>query len=322
MLSREQRLLAIRTGCVLRRRAVRPARGRGRFLLGPSAAALLLAFGSFQPARAQGAPQASQRVGTSGTIVDESGDTLVGTDPDAGRYGAAAIEGDLVQILHATDEAIYPPDVHGQPDPRNVVLATTRIGLGGSPHLANSGRFSALVTPRPGGNTRIFVRVFSSASLEDAAFYGDSQLFTVSGTADTPFLAAIAAADQPLDPDDPDGDGLNNSWERVLGSDPHTEDTDGDGLSDAQERTAGTDPLDTDSFPHFTAVRSGPLGLYVLWPAADGRTYDIYHGDSAHGDISLQDPVASVTATGALTGVWLTGGTTNTTGSFRFGVRP
>ncbi|MBM4391461.1 MAG: putative metal-binding motif-containing protein [Deltaproteobacteria bacterium] len=55
----------------------------------------------------------------------------------------------------------------------------------------------------------------------------------------------------PLDPGDDvptdtDGDGLTDSEETVLGTDPNDTDTDDDGISDGQEVDDGTDPLDPD----------------------------------------------------------------------------
>jgi thiol-disulfide isomerase/thioredoxin len=46
---------------------------------------------------------------------------------------------------------------------------------------------------------------------------------------------------------DSDGDGLSNSEEADLGTDPKNADTDGDGLDDAAEIENGSDPLDSDS---------------------------------------------------------------------------
>ncbi len=63
----------------------------------------------------------------------------------------------------------------------------------------------------------------------------------------------------PCDPDDtgdacdPDNDGLTNTEESVLGTDPNNPDTDGDGISDGDEVIGGSDPLNPcdpdDSFP-------------------------------------------------------------------------
>jgi DNA-binding beta-propeller fold protein YncE/peptidoglycan/xylan/chitin deacetylase (PgdA/CDA1 family) len=49
--------------------------------------------------------------------------------------------------------------------------------------------------------------------------------------------------------DDPDNDGLTNSEEEDLGTDPMNDDTDGDGYTDHEEIQAGTDPLLVSSFP-------------------------------------------------------------------------
>lgn len=48
---------------------------------------------------------------------------------------------------------------------------------------------------------------------------------------------------------DPDGDGLSNTQEFSLGTDPYDFDSDGDGVSDGVEVSLGTDPLDPFGFP-------------------------------------------------------------------------
>ncbi len=60
--------------------------------------------------------------------------------------------------------------------------------------------------------------------------------------------ASPAASPAPVDIDS-DGDGLVNSEEIALGTDPDNPDTDGDGLTDGEEVELGTDPLvaDTDA---------------------------------------------------------------------------
>ena len=47
--------------------------------------------------------------------------------------------------------------------------------------------------------------------------------------------------------EDPDGDGLTNAEEEVLGTDKYEYDTDGDGVDDGTEVGLGTDPLDSDT---------------------------------------------------------------------------
>lgn len=69
-------------------------------------------------------------------------------------------------------------------------------------------------------------------------------------------LLLCAAAFTPLRPahgarlsrNDPDGDGLRNRAERLIGTDPRNPDTDGDGVSDGDEvQTVGSDPRSADS---------------------------------------------------------------------------
>ena len=66
----------------------------------------------------------------------------------------------------------------------------------------------------------------------------------------------LASASQTLlitvtdDPDeDTDGDGLTDSEEKKIGTDPNKADTDGDGYSDGEERNQETNPLDKDDYP-------------------------------------------------------------------------
>jgi len=49
--------------------------------------------------------------------------------------------------------------------------------------------------------------------------------------------------------DDLDNDGLSNSEEASLGTNPNIADSDGDGYNDKEEVDAGTDPTDADDFP-------------------------------------------------------------------------
>ena len=49
---------------------------------------------------------------------------------------------------------------------------------------------------------------------------------------------------------DSDGDGLSDSEEKALGTDPDDTDSDGDGWDDDEELDATTDPLDADDHPY------------------------------------------------------------------------
>ncbi|MDP3964168.1 MAG: hypothetical protein Q8Q20_00715, partial [bacterium] len=74
--------------------------------------------------------------------------------------------------------------------------------------------------------------------------------------------------------DDADRDGLKDSEEAEIGTDPNLSDTDSDGLSDTQElRIYGSDPLkadsDGDGFDDGEEVASG------FDPAGPGQLFDI-----------------------------------------------
>jgi len=126
------------------------------------------------------------------------------------------------------------------------------------------------LTPRPGGNSKIFVRVFNAPDLSAASFYGDSALFTVRSWRNDDFRANVQSTGLPLDAADSDGDGLNNSWEKSYGTDPASSDSDCDGASDSEEVFAGTDPADPDSRLelHGFSVVNGGYALLRWWGAA------------------------------------------------------
>jgi formylglycine-generating enzyme required for sulfatase activity len=67
-----------------------------------------------------------------------------------------------------------------------------------------------------------------------------------SGKSATSVIRSISVIDPA---GDEDGDGLTNSEEFAIGSDPRNSDTDGDGYSDKEEVDAGSDPLDENDFP-------------------------------------------------------------------------
>jgi hypothetical protein len=78
-----------------------------------------------------------------------------------------------------------------------------------------------------------------------------------------------------LDEDD-DNDGLTDTGEAAIGTDPKNPDSDGDGTSDRDEVIAGTDPLRSDSLFKFTDIT--PAGDHVIlrWSSASNRTYSLW----------------------------------------------
>ena len=221
-------------------------------------------------------PVVSQVVSVSAPILDEYHQPLPGTDPSSELFGIAPVEGTLVQIYQTADGVAYPPDVLGNPDPRTLLVKETRIGIGASPLESAPAKFGCILSPRPDGGTRLFVRVFNASSLGSASFYKDSQVFTVSATENDVFLAEFDTDMIPLDLSDEDGDGLIRSWEISYGSDPTVVDTDADGFTDGEERVAGTDPVEESSyFIIADLLPSPPDQIALSWLSESNRTYTI-----------------------------------------------
>lgn len=268
------------------------------------------------------APMVSQTVGVATPIVNEFGRMLKGTESAADEFSLPVVEGDLVQILQATDGAIYPPDTSGQPHSNNVVLVNTRIGQGMSPGLPESGKFGFQLSPRPGGNSRIFVRVFNAATLDEASFYADSELFTVKSWKNEVFLADITATTIPLDVNDTDGDGLQNSWERSYGTDASVADTDQDGFTDAEEVLAGTDVLDAESFLGIERAYREGHALVLQWVSTAGRTYRVEFTPTAFWEHPAYEEVGVVVASGGVTQYSIPNGLQGQQGCYRVRVVP
>lgn len=86
------------------------------------------------------------------------------------------------------------------------------------------------------------------------------------GKSCTPPPPVPAATVPPVQGRDSDGDGLSDTQEKVLGTNPNNTDTDGDGISDGDEvNTRGTDPLAADS----ADAGSPPPGGALVTPSGD-----------------------------------------------------
>ena len=100
---------------------------------------------------------------------------------------------------------------------------------------------------------------------------------------------------------DEDGDGLADSKERKIGTDPTLPDTDNDGLTDFQEVQGGTDPLnpDTDGDSHLDGQDAFPLDPNE-WSDRDGDGHgdnsDFYPDDPNQWENPNHAPVAVITA--------------------------
>ena len=190
------------------------------------------------------------------------------------EYGAPLAKpgGELVQFLYVNG-GVQPPAVDGLPHPNNPVVYASRIGSGLATGPDTAGKFSAAISPRPGGP--IIARVFNAPTLAEASFYADSQPFTPPQDRSI-FYPVLNATTNPLDAADDDNDGVNNSWEKSLGSNKNSLDSDGDGVSDGHEFRAGTGLTDDASFLMMVRVMPNAVGhLVAQWEAVPGKAYQL-----------------------------------------------
>jgi hypothetical protein len=233
-------------------------------------------------------------VGTSHPIRDEFGAPL------QGYVGAASC--DRVEILMAPDGVAHAPLLDGSPTQGNVVWegGVTFMGSQVAPLPTNSGLFAAsLAKPRPATGVRLFVRVFNAPTREAASFYGDSAVFTVSENPSQTYDVNIGTL-QPLDPNDNDGDGLNNSMEKSLGSNPENVDTDGDGRSDYEEYVAES-PLTDSSYLIADFHMDGNGHPVVAWEASPDNSYRIEYTTDLDGGSSTFEELSGAVTAGDLT---------------------
>jgi hypothetical protein len=209
-------------------------------------------------------------VGALAPITDEFGGIL------CGNAIADPATCDRVELLWASNSVSHAPEFDGSPHPDNPPVAggTTWIGSLASPALLKPGIFAMSIGGafRPPNNSTVFVRTYNAPTRAAASFYADSQMLETAGN--SVLIAQIGATTNAIDPRDTDGDGLNNSWEKSLGSDANRRDTDGDGVSDGDEFRAGTGLTDSNSV--FVVALVSPLGddgLRIEWNAVAGKTY-------------------------------------------------
>lgn len=249
------------------------------------------------------------RFGMQNAMYDEQGQLLAGT---AHQPGA------LIQIL-AAPAGCYPPGTNGAPHANNAVLAEANIGEGTDPAMGPMGKAAGSVTINRNEPTVIFARIFNRATSEDSTFYVDSPLYTNSTAAYAVFKISAGVTDQAVDGGDDDGDGLNNSWERSLGSGIANPDSDGDGVSDGHEFRAGTGVLDERSFLAMVQVSPQPGGhMRVQWDSVAGRSYQLQFTSGDLGASGIFSNInGTVTADGLTSATVVTNGMTFPVGFFR-----
>lgn len=239
-------------------------------------------------------------------LQDEFGRPMRGSPSLAGASVRPRIE-IRVAYFHPFHQAYtnLPPGTNGASSPYNplvtesnqynpqapigTVPADSIGGVGMNAAEANSGLFCLVFPKRPATGLRIFARAYNAPTPAEATFYADSDVVEVSSNASS--LVFTFGALQALNPDaDSDNDGLNDSWEALLGIDDRlTPDYDDDGMSDLHEMWAGTAPDDPDSKLEFTLVKSEPstqvLGegeepprqVRVSWQSVPGKKYQIQY---------------------------------------------
>ena len=231
-------------------------------------------------------------IGVQNAITDEAGNVL---------RGDASTQGDLVLVLDASSGVIPPDPITGQSDPLNPVVPSgvTDIGNELAPHQTESGLFgltlsrSQLVEGL--NNQDVFVRVYNGPTPEDSSFYADSQVFHVPASGNKVFWVDLTKTDKPLNDADDDGDGLNASWEKSLGTDASKVDTDGDGMTDGVEFAAGSDGTDASRFLHITDLYKTPAGeWHIQWDSALHVPYRIQFAANPLDDPATFDEIGSV----------------------------
>ncbi len=224
-------------------------------------------------------------VGNSVAVLDEYGRPMMGSSQVSDATNRPRLE-----IRTSTDDIIRPPSVTGAPHPYNPLLTEDSVGgMGMNTSSSDSGLFCLVLSNRPSVGTKIFGRAFNAPTLEESSFYADSLMTDAPASGSSVVLSFRAA--EPLDDGDDDGDGLNNSWEKAMGTDGTNgvafDDYDGDGMLDLHEMLAGTGGNDSESLLAFRTIAPDdspePLGgegskpVRIRWQSIPGKQYQLQY---------------------------------------------
>lgn len=288
---------------------------------GPSLPLTCLAVAAMTVLSARADIKTPLHIGTTGAIVDERGLTLPGSPAAAALFGQPVVTGDVVQIIRTYNGLIDTPDTNGLiAGTNNVIVAVTRIGEGANPAAGQTGQFGLSLANYDGGI--LYARVFNAPTVSASSFYANSQVYSPSAGY-SQFIPVVAVV-QPLDSQDDDGEGLNNSWEKSLGTSPGQADTDGDGMDDYKEFLSGTDGNNAGDYLRMVGVMPALNGdAIVYWASVPGKTYQVEFTD---GDLAASPAFTAmgspITATGATTQVTHPAGLTSSNARYRVKLLP
>jgi hypothetical protein len=246
-------------------------------------------------------------VGNLEPVRDQYGRMMIGSHLSAGATNRS-----LVEIRAPTDGIIRPPSTNGAAHPYNPLLSADSVGgMGMNTATSDSGLFCMVFPSRPTPGKKIFVRAYNAPTVAEASFYADSAIAVISSN-DASLVVVFGVA-KPLNSGDDDADGLNNSWEKALGTaDRLTDDYDGDGMLDLHEMLAGTSPTDPGSLLEFKFIRreAGPAladkgedeeeghSVRMRWQSVPGRRYQLQFLPNLLGEQVIV-PIGEVVTAGA-----------------------
>ena len=219
-------------------------------------------------------------------IVDELGN----------RPGGRHIDSDQRPLVHLLliyeGMSIQAPQADGTPGPVHPILYEASVGYGAITEcpIESAGRFNINLNANAFHGTQAFVRVYSGTTIATSAYYADSQVVQLSGSAPetvVEFGPVNKLLKQP--PHDTwRGDGLTDAVrEQLFGSANVDVFADlGDGRTIWDNFVAGTDWTNPDTFLAITSIRPvnemiggqpTVVGEILEWASQTGRIYTLQY---------------------------------------------